>query len=106
MGAALAGWPGDVVLHAGPRSPSSRAGSHARASAWIPASKGDWVRSVELGKAVERVRRAGRPRERPGLKTGKFSSYELGVGVSVPGPAITGSDTRRSLAAAGGVRNS
>jgi hypothetical protein len=56
MGAALAGWPGNAVLHAFSRSPPSRAGVYARASARIPVAEQGRVWDLELGKAVERVR--------------------------------------------------
>ena len=53
---ALAGWSGNAVLHAYSRSPPSRAGVHARASARIPVAQRGGVRDVELGKDLERVR--------------------------------------------------
>src|SRR5208282_46456 len=53
---ALAGWPGNALLHACSRSPPSRAGVYARASARIPVAEPGGVRDVELGKAVERSR--------------------------------------------------
>src|SRR5207244_6800766 len=56
LGSALAGWPGNAVLHAFARSPPSRAGVYARASARIPVADRGGVRDLELGKAVERVR--------------------------------------------------
>src|SRR2546429_90043 len=59
LGSALAGWPGNVVLHAFSRSPPSRAGVYARASARIPVA--ERVQDLELGKAVERVRVTWRP---------------------------------------------
>jgi hypothetical protein len=59
-----AGWPGNAVLHAFSRSPPSRAGVYARASARIPVAQGGGVRDLELGKAVERVRVVWRPRLR------------------------------------------
>src|SRR2546427_9090918 len=62
LGSALAGWPGNAVLHAFPRSPPSRAGVYARASARIPVADRGGVRDLELGKAVERVRVASRNR--------------------------------------------
>src|SRR6266480_3127750 len=65
LGSALAGWPGNAVLHAFSRSPPSRAGVYARASTWIPAAEQGGVRDLQLGKAVERVRVAWRPRLRP-----------------------------------------
>jgi hypothetical protein len=46
------------------RSPPSRAGVYARASARIPVAERGGVRDLELGKAVERVRVAWRPRLR------------------------------------------
>src|SRR3977135_1094448 len=55
LGAALAGWPGNVVLHAFSRSPPSRAGLYARASARIPVAERGGARDLELGKALERV---------------------------------------------------
>src|SRR5271166_984647 len=64
MGEALAGWPGNAVLHARSRSPPSRTGVHAGASTRIPLAAKSVVRSLELGKAVERVR----------LATGSLSS--------------------------------
>ena len=64
LGSALAGWPGNAVLHAFSRSPPSRAGVYARASARIPVAEQGGVRDLELGKAVERVRVARRPRPR------------------------------------------
>lgn len=64
LGSALAGWPGNAVLHAFSRSPPSRAGVYARASARIPVAERGGVRDLELGKAVERVRVAWRPRLR------------------------------------------
>src|SRR5207249_11983843 len=64
LGSALAGWPGNAVLHAFSRSPPSRAGVYARASARIPVADRGGVRNLELGKAVERVRVAWRPRLR------------------------------------------
>ena len=60
-------WPvglGNAVLHAFSRSPPSRAGVYARASARIPVAERGGVRDLELGKAVERVRVAWRPRLR------------------------------------------
>jgi hypothetical protein len=60
----LAGWPGNAVLHAFSRSPPSRAGVYACASARIPVADRGSVRDLELGKAVERVRVAWRPRLR------------------------------------------
>ena len=62
LGSAMAGWPGNAVLHAFSRSPPSRAGVYARASAWISVAERGGVRDVELGKAVERVRGISRPR--------------------------------------------
>src|SRR6202043_3355577 len=62
LGSALAGWPGNAVLHAFSRSPPSRAGVYARASARIPVAERGGVRDLELGKALERVRVAQRPR--------------------------------------------
>src|SRR5262249_32660829 len=53
LGSALARWPGNVVLHAFSRSPPSRAGVYARASARIPVAEGGGVRDLELGKAME-----------------------------------------------------
>src|SRR6266513_230429 len=64
LGSALAGWPGNAVLHAFSRSPPSRAGVYARASARIPVAERGGVRDLELGKAVERVRVDWRPRLR------------------------------------------
>jgi len=64
LGSALAGWPGNAVLHACSRSAPSRAGLYARASARIPVAKRGGVRDLELGKAVEGVRVAWRPRPR------------------------------------------
>src|SRR5438094_7536710 len=64
LGSALAGWPGNAVLHAFSRSPPSRAGVYARASARISVAERGVVRNLELGKAVERVRGAWRPRLR------------------------------------------
>src|ERR1700682_2505238 len=64
LGSALAGWPGNAVLHALSRSPPSRAGVYARASARSPVAEGGGVWDLELGKAVERVRVACRPRLR------------------------------------------
>src|SRR5439155_24011147 len=64
LGSALAGWPGNAVLHAFSRSPPSRAGVYARASARIPVAERGGVRDLELGKAVERVRVAAWPRLR------------------------------------------
>src|SRR6202011_5614523 len=64
LGSALAGWAGNAVLHAVSRSPPSRAGVYARASAQIPVAERGGVRDLELGKAVERVRVAWRPRLR------------------------------------------
>src|SRR5438876_1565805 len=61
LGSALAGWPGNAVLHAFSRSPPSRAGVYARASARIPVAERSGVRDLELGKAVERLRVAWRP---------------------------------------------
>ena len=61
LGSALAGRPGNAVLHACSRSPPSRAGVHARASARIPVAEQGGDRDLELGKAVERVRVAWRP---------------------------------------------
>src|SRR5439155_25659525 len=54
----------NAVLHAFSRSPPSRAGVYARASARIPVAERGGVRDLELGKAVERVRVAWRPRVR------------------------------------------
>src|ERR1700730_343746 len=62
MGSALAGWPGNAVLHAFSRSPSSRAGVYARASARIPVAARGGGRDLELGKVVETVRGAWRAR--------------------------------------------
>src|SRR5438445_10174137 len=56
LGSALAGWRRNAVLHAFARSPPSRAGVYARASARIPVAERGGVRALELGKAVERVR--------------------------------------------------
>jgi len=56
LGSALAGWPGNAVLHAFTRGPPSRAGVYARASARISGAERGGVRDLELGKAVERVR--------------------------------------------------
>ena len=64
LGSALAGWPGNAVLHACSRSPPSRAGVYARPSARIPVAQRGGVRALELGKTVERVRIARRPRRR------------------------------------------
>ena len=63
-GPALAGWRRNAVLHAVSRSPPSRAGMYARASARIPVAEHGNVPDVELGNAVERVRVAWRPRLR------------------------------------------
>jgi len=60
MGSALAGWYGNAVLHALSRSPPSRPGVYARASARIRVAKRRRVRDLELGKAMERVRRPKR----------------------------------------------
>src|SRR2546425_304861 len=97
VGSALAGWPGNAVLHAFSRSPPSRAGVYARASARIPvADRGD-VRDLELGKAVERVRVAWRPRlrflrnrsraqaARDGLLWWRHRAPAVGVVVEAPG---------------------
>ena len=65
----LAGWPGNAVLHAFSRSPPSRAGVYARASARIPVAEPGDSQALELGKAVERVRVAWRPRRRCGRLT-------------------------------------
>src|SRR5258707_11814138 len=62
LGSALAGWPGNAVLHGFSRSPPSRAGVHARASARIPVAETRGLWHLELGKAMERVRLAQRPR--------------------------------------------
>src|SRR5205814_9180344 len=64
LGSALAGWPGNAVLHACSRSPPSRAGVYGCASTRIPGAERGGVRDLELGKAVERVRVAWRPRLR------------------------------------------
>ncbi len=64
LGPALAGWRGNAVLHAFSRSPPSRAGVYACASAWVPTPQRGGVRDLELGKGVERVRGASRPRLR------------------------------------------
>src|SRR5438094_6262070 len=64
LGSALAGWRRNAVLHAFSRSPPSWAGVYARASARIPVADRGGVRNLELGKAVERVRVAWRPRLR------------------------------------------
>jgi len=64
LGSALAGWRGNAVLHDFARGPPSRAGVHARASARIPVAEQGDVRDLELGKAVERVQVARRPRRR------------------------------------------
>src|SRR5580704_10444299 len=61
LGSALAGWPGNAVLHAFSRSPPSRAGVYACASTRIPVAERGGVRDLELGKAVEGVRVAWRP---------------------------------------------
>src|ERR1700682_1841554 len=53
---------GNAVLHAFSRSPPSRAGVYARASARIPVAEQGGVWDLELGKAVERVRVSRRPR--------------------------------------------
>src|ERR1700681_174823 len=62
LGYALAGWPGNAVLHACSRSTPSRAGVYACASTRIPVAERGGVRDLELGQAVERVRVAQRPR--------------------------------------------
>ena len=62
LGAALASRPGNALLHAYSRSPPSRTGVHAGASAGISAAAQDRVRNLELGKALERVRVCWRPR--------------------------------------------
>src|SRR5881409_1709837 len=64
LGSALAGWRGNAVLHAFSRSPPSRAGVYARASARIPVAERGGVRDLELGEVVEGVRIAWRPRLR------------------------------------------
>jgi hypothetical protein len=64
LGSGFSGWPGNAVLHACSRSPPSRAGVYARASARIPVAVRGGGRDLELGKAVERVRVAWRPRLR------------------------------------------
>src|SRR5437762_9383412 len=56
LGSAVAGWRRNAVLHAFARSPPSRAGEYARASARIPIADRGGIRDVLLGKAVERVR--------------------------------------------------
>ncbi len=56
LGPAVAGWPGNAVLHAGSRSPPSRTGVYARASTRLPPDEWGDERDVELGEAVERVR--------------------------------------------------
>lgn len=53
MGATMAGWRGDALLHAGPRSPPSRTGVHACASARISVTKRGDGRALELGEALE-----------------------------------------------------
>src|ERR1700730_8532684 len=97
MGSALAGWPGDAVLHAVSRSPPSRAGVYARASARIPVAERGGVRDLELGKAVERVRVAWRPRLRflrnrsraqapgDGLRWWRHRAPAVGIVVEAPG---------------------
>ena len=55
---------GNAVLHAFSRSPPSRAGVYARAPARVPVAERGGIRDLELGKAVERVRGARRPRLR------------------------------------------
>src|ERR1700760_127687 len=64
MGAAMAGWTGDVVLHADTRSPPSRAGVHAGTSDGVSIAERGGIRDVELGEAVEGWRRISRPRSR------------------------------------------
>src|SRR6266404_6139262 len=64
LGPALAGWPRNAVLHAFSRSPPSWAGVYARASTRIPVAERGGARDLELGKAVERVWGAWRPRLR------------------------------------------
>src|SRR6202041_3093721 len=64
LGSALAGWGGNALLHAFSRSPPSRAGVYARASARIPVAERGGIRALELGKAVERVRVDWRTRQR------------------------------------------
>ena len=61
LGAAVAGWHGDAVLHACPRSAPSRAGVHACASAWIFAAERGGLRAMELGEVVEGIGLAGWP---------------------------------------------
>ena len=86
---ALAGWPGNAVLHAFSRSPPSRAGVYARASARIPVAERGGVRDLELGKAVERVRVAWRPR----LRFLRNRSRAQAAGVS----AAAGSTSRHCI---------
>src|SRR5580698_4264398 len=62
MGSTLAGWRGDAVLHAFPRSAPSRTGVHAHASTRMPTVNQRDLRDVELGKAMERMRSARRSR--------------------------------------------
>jgi hypothetical protein len=54
-------WPVGPEMHAFARSPSSRAGVYARASARIPVAERDHRRDLELGKAVEGMRVVWRP---------------------------------------------
>src|SRR5208283_2880140 len=61
LGPALAGWRGNALLHALSRSPPSRAGVHAGASARIPGADGSDLGNVELGEAVEGMRISCRP---------------------------------------------
>jgi hypothetical protein len=67
------------VLHAFSRGPPSRAGVHARASARIPVAERGGCWDLELGKAVERVRVAWRPRL-------QFLKGANGLNHASPGP--------------------
>ena len=62
LGTPLAGWSGNVVLHAFSRSPPSRAGVHARAPARVPLAEYGDVWNVELGEVVEGDRVCPQPR--------------------------------------------
>src|ERR1039458_2935244 len=85
LGSALAGWRGNAVLHAFSRSPPSRAGVYARASARIPVAEQGSVRDLELGKAVERVRVAWRPRLAKGCdERSQGSDYGSGDARGIP----------------------
>src|ERR1700677_1759435 len=59
----MAGWPGNALLHDFSGGPPSGPGLHAHPPTRFSLAESDHLQDVELGKIVERVRLASRPRQ-------------------------------------------